>query len=173
MKLAPAIAIAAFPLLAFGNENQARISHLNAQLLARQSRSASDYQEDPRVARVPEASAVAANTPPKLTTRLTFLTDGQRCVAIPRGSIIHQSEKSRIRGGDVIVGQLVEWQEFLMRNHGEIRLEPVDYKLLQGTAKLSDKVIENATRSAMTTISTHMNRVVALPAQAYPTSPQP
>lgn len=165
--------LVAAPALVHGEKAPSRIAELNTKLLASQSRSTAAYQADPRTAKKPDAKAESTQPVVKLSSRLTFLSDGQRSVAIPRGAILYLSAKSRIKNGDKIVGKLIEWDEFLFQNRGELRFQSVTYTQLMGTTKLTEKDLENAVRSGITTLATHMSRVVSLPPAAFPTPTQP
>ncbi|MGL4400636.1 MAG: hypothetical protein ACRCXD_12265 [Luteolibacter sp.] len=140
------------------------ISDLNQKLLAKQKSSVGREQAKP-------ASAAPTPTPVEresFSSRVSFLTDGNLSVMIPKGALIHAPANHRISVGDKIQGKLVEWDDFLLANRSAIRLEPVDLDHLQGNATLNPKTMESVLKANLPTLTVYQNRVVLLPKSIHP-----
>jgi hypothetical protein len=135
------------------------ISDLNRELLAKQ-KAGTAYQNGPKVTAAPVSEPMAR---PSFTDRISFLSDGQLTVMIPKGAMIHLPDKGRISISERIQGKLVEWDEFFLANRNAIRLQPVDAEQLQGTKPLDPKVLEHIKRVNFPALASYQNRVVSLP----------
>lgn len=140
---------------------------LNRDLRSKQE-STNPYEKTPTViapsARVPEVRQ-------KLSARISFLSDGQLTVMIPKGALIHSPPNHRISVREKIQGKLVEWNEFFLANRNAIRLEPVDADQLQGKKALDPKAVERVIQANFPTLASYQNRVVALPKSNSPSAP--
>lgn len=171
MKLPLALAaLLALTGISSAQQKTSRITEMNAKLLAKQSESTASYQADPRVVQATDEAAGDETERTTLSSRLSFLSDGKHCVAIPRGAVIFMPKNRRISELDQITGNLIEWEEFLNLNRGALRLEQVDYQQLQGKKQFSPETIELITQSDLPTLTVHAQRVVALPATQATTS---
>lgn len=142
------------------------IAEMNQKLLAKQ-KSSDGYEKTPQVIAPPNPVPVQREN---FSDRISFLTDGQRTVMIPKGALIHTPANHRVSVQEKIQGKLVEWDEFQLANRNSIRLEPVDADQLQG-APLDPKAMELVVKANLPTLACFQNRVVALPAPAQ--NPRP
>lgn len=152
------------PGMAASEPGLAIISDLNQKLLAKQKTSGCYEKTEP-------VSPAAAPTPvvrEDFSSRVSFLTDGNLSVMIPKGALIHAPANHRISIREMVVGKLVEWDEFIRANRTSVRLEAVDLDLLQGNAKLNPEVLKAVTKADLPTLTVYQNRVVLLPASSHP-----
>jgi hypothetical protein len=145
------------------------ISDLNQKLLAKQKSSAS-HEQTKSVSAAPTPVPVERES---LSSRISFLTDGNLTTMIPKGALIHAPANHRISVREKIQGKLVEWDEFLLANRSVIRLEPVDMDHLQGNATLSPKAMESVRKANLPTLTVYQNRVVLLPKSIHPLTLKP
>lgn len=143
------------------------ISAMNRSLLAQQ-KSSNSYEKTPPVIATPTPAPVERQN---FSDRISFLTDGQLTVMIPKGALIHTPASHRISVQEKIQGKLVEWDEFFIANRSAIRLEPVNADQLQGITPLDPKAMERVIKANLPTLASYQNRIVLLPAPSQPHNP--
>jgi hypothetical protein len=143
------------------------IAELNKNLLAKQ-KSSNAYENTPPVVTPP--TPVERKS---FSDQISFLTDGQLTVMIPKGALIHAPAKHRISVQEKAKGKLVEWDEFLLANRNAIRLEPVGADQLEGISPIGPKAMELVIKANLPTLATYQNRVVSLPTPRPNPTPNP
>lgn len=151
--------ICLFSLLICRGEDSSRITEINRQLLEKQ-RKADPYKNVVKPS--PEMSARTSKDHPKLSERVSFLTDGQNTVIIPRGAVIHIPKDGKISIKDRINGRLVEWDEFYLSNRNSIRLQELNLKQLHGEDGIDQEIAQQIIDANLLTLTSFQNKVVAL-----------
>lgn len=145
---------------------------MNRMILERQQ-SSSAYEAAPAEISEADAPTREKSAYKPLSERVSFLTDGELTVIIPKGAVIFMPGDNQISEGGKVQGQLVEWEEFFYRNRNAIRIEEVDGEQLQGLRGFPDETLEIIEKSKFPVITAFRNQVVALPeASTNPTSEQ-
>ncbi len=95
--------------------------------------------------------------------RVRFLTDGERTVEIPAGSLLHLPVHGRIRIASRMVGAVVDWKEFFQANLDVISQVGASREQLREGREIHPAVLQHLQRSEKVGVAIAAGRPVALP----------
>lgn len=90
--------------------------------------------------------------------------DGTNWTMIPRGAVIHATEKSFDRLGGRPVGNLVSWREFLAINQDWLAAEEVTLRQAEGSSRLHPRRLEFFSKQERMIIAVHRGSPIAVAA---------
>lgn len=97
-----------------------------------------------------------------ITAYAQILHDGTNWTMIPRGAVLHLSEKHRDKLGERPVGNLVSWHEFLSINRSWLAAEEVTLRQAEGTRSIDPRRLSYLSKQGRMVVAVHQESPIAV-----------
>jgi hypothetical protein len=97
-----------------------------------------------------------------ISTYAQILHDGTNWTMIPRGAVLHLSDKHRDKLGERPVGNLVSWPEFLSINRSWLATEEVTLRQAEGTRAIDPRRLSYFSKQKRMVVAVHQESPIAV-----------